>query len=372
MYFLCFALFATSVLTECAPQGATEIDFSQPVSPADYQKVIKQGFATNYFKDRNSPARKYRAQNIQDIYDKGFRNVRLRTKADLPYITPPYDDDNFELFLTRLSEVVDRCIEVGVAPIICWEHHEAEANATEEERQNYLNWWGKVAKKLKDKNYFLSFNLFTELGVDICKDACQDSLRVNTEKYNNWTAEVVRTIRASGGNNAERILILGAPKKTSDDLDVIERSIYENDPYMMIEWHFYAAGPNKRNLTNGLRESLRYWSGNGSTAQRQNLKNFIQKAKDFTSSSGLRSYFGAWMPRDNIEAALNQEEVINFAHYFVSELKKEEIPWSLNVLDNYYETRKSRWITEIQELGRYSLKVSLNMSLVLEAIQSEL
>ena len=48
MYLLCFALFATSILTECVSQETSGVDFSQPVLPEVYQGVIKQGFATNY------------------------------------------------------------------------------------------------------------------------------------------------------------------------------------------------------------------------------------------------------------------------------------------------------------------------------------
>ena len=140
--------------------------------------------------------------------------------------------------------MVDECIRVGVAPIISWENHQAEAYAIEEERQNYLLFWEKVATTLKDRNYHLSFNLFTELGVDLCQKDCDLSLRTNSTKYSQWTSHVVSTIRAAGGNNANRILILGAPKKTSDGLDEIDENIYKNDDYMMIQWHEYASGPN--------------------------------------------------------------------------------------------------------------------------------
>ena len=39
--------------------------------------------------------------------------------------------------------------------------------------------------------------------------------------------------------NAQRIIILGAPQKTSRNLDMIDRRIYKNDPYMLVEWHYY-------------------------------------------------------------------------------------------------------------------------------------
>ena len=357
MYLLCFALFATSILTECVSQEASLVDFSRSVSPEVYQRIIKQGFATNYFKSQ-SLAIKYRDQNIDDIYDKGFRNVRLRSRADL--YTPPYTAANFTLFLLKLTEVVDKCLEVGVAPIVSWIHHDAEARASEEDREDYLTWWRIVAETLKHKSYHLAFNLFTELGVDQCGTSCEDSLRESPDKYNEWTSEVIRTIRATGGNNAERILILASPGKTSRGLLDIDESIYKNDDYLMVEWHDYAAGPNKKS------GSRRYWSGSGIEAQRKNLKNGIKRAKEFTEKSGLLSYFGAWMPRDNDKGALNEEEVISFAQFFVDELKNEQIPWSLNVLDDYYDTSKSRWITGPQDLveGGHPL----HMSRVLESI----
>ena len=360
---------ATSViLTECTHAESQTVDFSEPVSPIEYQAVIGAGFATNYFKSSTSngptPAKKYRDDNIQDIYDIGFRNVRLRSRADL--YDPPYENEQFATFLQKLYEVVDKCIEVGVAPIISWIHHIDEAVATEEARQNYVSWWTKVATHLKDKNYHLSFNLFTELGVDYCRNegiSCDNSLRRDTDKYNQWTKDVVTAIRNTGGNNAERIIILTAPQKTTDDLDDIDPEIYANDSYMMYEWHEYAAGPS------GLTTSQRYWTGDGTPEQRANLINGLIAADAYTQTSGLPSYFGAWMPRDNKGGALNEAEVTNFARFFVGELKQRGIPWSLNVLDDYYDTKASEFKTHIQTFKSDNM---LNMATVLQSIREEL
>lgn len=358
MYFLCFALVATSIITECASQ----ITFSQPVSAADYQSVIKQGFATNYFKTRLPAAYKYKTKNIQDIYDKGFRNVRLRCRPELyndNYDTPDFNDD----FLPKLEEVVDECIRVGVAPIISWEHHSAEAYATDQDRQNYIAWWKKVADRLKDKNYHLSYNLFTELGIDQCrKDMhdCSGSLRRNKMKYHDWTSTVISAIRAAGGKNTERILILGSPEKTSLGLQYIDSSYM--DQYMMVEWHEYAAGP-----TSFETERPRYWSGDGSDAQKSLLREGADRANEFTIKTGIPTYFGAWMPRDNEKGGLTESEVISFARFFVDLFKTEQIPWSLNVIDNYYRTRGSRWRTDLQNFG-FEDGEFLNMSHVLDNI----
>ena len=331
---------------------------TSPISPAAYRKVIKQGFATNWFK-REEPLSKYNDRNIKDIYLKGFRNVRLRSRADL--YSPPYNSEKFIWFLRNLTAVVDKCLEVGVAPIISWINHRAEACATEDDRRNYVSWWTAVARQLRDRNYLLSFNLFTELGLDGCggkKCPCRKSLRKNTAKYNTWTSEVVTAIRATGGKNAKRILILGSPGKTAKDLHKIDEDIYKNDRFMLAEWHVYASGPNKK--VGG----QKYWSGDGIPDGRANVKKAIKYATKFTKRSNLLTYLGAWMPADNKGGSLNQTEVINFARFFASQLKMKHIPWSLNVLDRYYDTSRSQWLTEMQNVkGRM-----LNMSRVLDNI----
>lgn len=67
-----------------------------------------------------------------------------------------------------------------------------------------------MAKQLKDKEYRLSFNLITELGIDKCRGSekgCKDSLRNSSDKYKLWTSKVVKAIRETDGKNVGRILI---------------------------------------------------------------------------------------------------------------------------------------------------------------------
>ena len=118
--------------------------YSKPIAPVDYQKVIGTGFSTSYFKTLDFS--KYHKKNVIDVYDRGFRNLRLRSGANL-------DGLNMTVYLTNLETVVDDCLSVGVTPIISWINHQDEANATEEARQRYLKWWDQVATRLKNKDY---------------------------------------------------------------------------------------------------------------------------------------------------------------------------------------------------------------------------
>ena len=308
--------------------------------------------------------KKYSEKNIEDIHDKGFRNLRIRCDAEL------YSSKvEFQWFLGNLTTIVDGCLKHDVIPIISWIHHHAEAYATEEDHDAYVAWWTAVARQLKDRDYRLSFNLFTELGIDTCSKGktekkiveklCNNSLRRRTDKYNRWTKDVTKAIRATGGKNAKRIIILASPGKTAKDLDRIDPAIYKNDSYMMAEWHLYASGPIK---TPG---SQKYWSGNGKGQSQENVKKAINDATHFTNVTGLRTYLGAWMPQDNIKGTLTQAEVIKFAVFFVKELRRAKIPWSMNVLDNYYDTKESKWLKKPQRIvGR-----KLNMAKILNNIR---
>lgn len=238
--------------------------------------------------------------------------------------------------------------QVGIAPIICWVNREAEALATDKDRKNYVAWWTAVANHLKDRDYLLSFNLFEELMTGRCSSTsspdCPDSLHLQLDKYNQWTSDVVTAIRNTGGKNGKRILILSSPNMTAEGLKFIDKSIYENDDYMMAEFHLYASGPNK------FSQSPKYWVGNGKKHGRAKVRDAFKGVKEFTNKTNLYTYFAEWMPVDNMKAELKEWEVIHFAKYFVKQIKKEGIPWSLNALDKYYDTKNGKWLTGKQTL----------------------
>lgn len=263
--------------------------------------------------------------------------------------------------------------QVGVVPIICWVNRKAEALATDKDRENYVAWWTAVANRLKDKDYRLSFNLFEELTSARCKKVknidpdCPDSIHRKLDKYDDWTSKVVTAIRETSGKNGKRILILSSPNMTAQGLTLISKSIYENDDYMMAEFHLYAVGPNKYS------KSPKYWVGNGTPdgTGRTQVLDAIKGVKNFTEETNLYTYFGAWMPVDSKKANLEQWEVLEFAKYFVETMKKEGIPWTLNALQKYYDSTKGIWLTGEQTLKAANIKdkvQKINMATVLETI----
>jgi hypothetical protein len=258
--------------------------------------------------------------------------------------------------------------QVGIAPIITWLNRKAETFATDEARENYVNWWKAVAERLKKKNYLLSFNLFEELHEGRClstsSPGCPDSLHVDTDKYNEWTSKVVTAIRGTEGNNKNRIVILTSPKTAADGLHLINKNIYENDDHMMVEFHLYATGPNQA------KRSRKYWIGDGTEGGRDQVRNATTwMVKEFTEKTGIYPYFGAWMPYDNLKGKLEQWEVLEFAKFFANQLKQLGIPWTLNALHLYYDVDKCR-DTEGRECGWFTTPQVLRPKKLPENVQT--
>ncbi|CAG2257954.1 unnamed protein product [Mytilus edulis] len=92
----------------------------------------------------------------------------------------------------------------------------------------------------------------------------------------------------------------------------------------------------------------------------------IGYANYFTSVYNLTTYLGAWMPQANANGDLNQTEIVNFGKYFAQVIKP--IPWSMNVLDTYYDTKNNNWKLDEQAIKGQTL----NMSRVLDEIISQI
>ena len=109
--FLQFLLVSAFIPTRVL--GETKGEFDEPIRPQRYQEIMGQGFSTNYFKSKD-PLSKYHPKNIEDVYARGFQNLRLRCDAGFEKYKPPYDSEAFTSFLESLESVVKKCLEVTI------------------------------------------------------------------------------------------------------------------------------------------------------------------------------------------------------------------------------------------------------------------
>ncbi|EKX38927.1 hypothetical protein GUITHDRAFT_115032 [Guillardia theta CCMP2712] len=350
------AFAAYFMLLTLALGTASATSFSSPLTGAEYQARIGWGFDTDFFKSENG-MKKYDSQIMADLKAKGVKNLRLRTRGDIfgfHSSTELADSASLNKLFQGYRTILPDMYQNDILPIISWINDESEVQATDAQGENFVEWWRRVAVALKDEPYELAFNLFTEIGTGNLKD--------NPAKYNDWTRRAISAIRTSGGNNAYRVIILGAPAKDADSLSRIDTSITSGQHYLMAEWHLYASGPNKQ--VGG----QKYWAGTGSAEDRERVNKVFRDAVGWTATTNIPTWIGAWMPYDNIDASQNQEEVEAFACYFSTVARQNGIPWSMNKLDNFYDVRTNTWL-QTQEVGRSSTPVTLSMPPILDALQ---
>lgn len=348
---------------------------TDPIAPADYATMIGQGFASDWFK--GSLGVDYTdaslTRTMTDLKAEGFTSLRLRSKADVygaadtgalgQTAASTLDSASMGAYLNEMETVVNRAVANGVTPVISWIHDAAEARANAQDGNNFVAWWTAVATRFRDADSRLSFNLMTEIG--------QQSMTLDGVTYNynlytsvttwrDWTTRAISAIRATGGANATRNIIVTAPQNgKASSLDTMDPTgaLWANDDHLLFELHDYAAGPKS--------SGARAWTGTGTADQRKAVTDMMDAMVAFSGATGADGYYGAWMPMDNKTGTLSQSEIESFAAFFAEEAAKRGLPTGLNKLDNYYDAKTNTWLTSVNIGGR-----SVDVASVLNSIQS--
>lgn len=255
-------------------------------------------------------------KKVRDIANAGFTMVRIR-------VNKPATEDLF----SHLDIQIDQCLKYGLIPVLANQGLDAEeATDVEAAKADITNWWRTVAEHYKDYSDKLAFNLFVETSGNFKKDY---------DLLNEFYAEMIPAIRES---NPHRILIVppvGLSKPAN--LKYIELPD-ESDPFIMMEWHCYAAGP----ALSGNKQ----WT-TGTEEERQLVLNHFEEAKEFMKQSGRVTWLGAWMAGNYNKG--NEYDIpsqVQFATFFVRELAKMEVPWCINTDDKFYDYLKLEWLPE--------------------------
>ncbi|WP_211830355.1 cellulase family glycosylhydrolase [Kistimonas asteriae] len=341
----------------------------KPIPALSYQQMIGTGFATSWFKteppETSELPDSHLIQTMIDLRKAGFSNLRLRARADIYGFadvitdtgtepTQHLDKATMERFLTELERVITIANNHGITPILSWIHHEAESRASAQDCENYVAWWSAVARHFRDFPQTLGFNLMTEIGIQGF-----GGLRVDPSLSNEWMRQAITAIRSTGDNNATRNLILTSPLKTEKGLKKLESDLFSR-AHILAEWHRYASGPNQQG-------GSKDWHGDGSPEERRILLDAVSTARHFQQSTGIPTWLGAWMPWDNANASLDQQEIDAFATFFTTTLASHQIPWSMNELNAVYSIKDNQWRKRVRTGREHSLVI--NMEDVINAIE---
>ncbi|WP_051962939.1 glycoside hydrolase family 5 protein [Mesoaciditoga lauensis] len=309
---------------------------STPISPQAYQQMLGVGIDVNWavFPKIMEAYKSARDQgvNIPLLFKKrGFSHVRIRVKDDS---LDSLQKDNLTL-KQQLVMVVNDCLEAHLIPVITFVATKFRENPNVQTMDDALKFWKEVATIFKNYPYVVSYDLIIETSGNISK---------HDDLLNKFYQKAVSEIR---GIDKYRILFL-SPNDTSNPYSLPKMWYPENDKYVMVEWHFYAAGPSKRNKS-------KLWT-TGTDYEKNLILKKIKFAKKWCKFHGLYSWNGAWMPT-NFNHAKNPavmpdgapmgdyslQEEISFASFVSSSLKSAMIPYAINAGNKFFNYDDLEW-----------------------------
>lgn len=184
---------------------------------------------------------------IDFVKQQGFRSVRIPTAWVMGHIT---DKENVTIdpaWLARVKEIVDYCINDGLYVFINdhWDGGWLEdsfsdvSDATVAANSDKLKkLWTQIAEYFRDYDEHLLFAGLNEPYVHGEVSAPMVTALIKYEQA------FIDAVRATGGNNAKRTLIVQGPQtdidKTYDSYDVTRLTDPAGSGYLMVEVHFYA------------------------------------------------------------------------------------------------------------------------------------
>lgn len=240
-------------------------------------------------------------------------------------------------WMTRVHEVVDYVLNAGMYCILNvhhdtgdgsthWLHASMDIYNQQRERFEYL--WKQIAEEFRDYDQRLLFEGYNEM-LDKYNSWCFATFNT-TNKYiaadaadayqaiNSFAQSFVNAVRATGGNNAQRNLVVntyaacnGSGTWNSHLKDPLINMAYPSDPatgHIAFQVHTY---PNIENMTNAKKE----------------VDQMILDANTYLVAKGAPVIFGEW-GTSNVDAGsgltdydIRRDAVLAFADYFIKQTK---------------------------------------------------
>ena len=166
----------------------------------------------------------------------GFNAVRIPCSW---YCHSDAKDNIDAAWLARVEEVISMCVDNDLYVVLNahWDGGWLEDHINEGYKESIDKrmeaYWDQIASKLKDFDEHLMFAGMNEPGMN-------GGMNDNFDALQRYQQTFINTVRATGGNNATRVLIVQGP---STDIDMTEKSYKmptdEVADRLMVEVHFY-------------------------------------------------------------------------------------------------------------------------------------
>ena len=186
---------------------------------------------------------------IDAVKAAGFKSVRIPCSWVMGHITDADKCTIDPAWMKRVKEVVDYCINDGLYVIINqhwdggWIEHNGFTADTDIEgtKAKLTKIWTQIATTFRDYDEHLIFAGMNEPGVG---GGTGKIIKVNelSNRLAEYEQTFINAVRATGGNNALRVLVVQGPNTSIDDTmgnDYISKLTDTAGNRLMMEVHFY-------------------------------------------------------------------------------------------------------------------------------------
>ena len=281
---------------------------------------------------------------IKAIKDAGFNAIRIPIRWQC-HITNPQAMSIDKAWIARIKEVVGWCLNYDLKVIINTHHDKwLEGRPTnqykEENNQKLALLWLNIASEFADYDYRVAFAGTNEVHI---RDNWGKPEAENLAVQNSYNQTFIDVVRATGGKNAKRHLIVQTYVCNPDfglynDDFIVPTDVEGNgNNYMSVEFHFYNpwdyAGECKYN----------FWGtpykdkGEASPSDEKNMTDLFDRVVATWSQKGLGVVIGEWGVTDRQKSGqtdLIHENMTYYCRHFVREARKRG--FSTFIWDNNY------------------------------------
>ena len=249
---------------------------------------------------------------IKAVKDAGFNAIRIPIRWQC-HITNPQAMSIDKAWIARIKEVVDWCLANDLKVIINTHHDKwLEGRPTnmykEENNQKLALLWMNIASEFAQYDYRVAFAGTNEVHI---KDNWGKPTAENLAVQNSYNQTFIDMVRATGGNNEKRHLIVQTyvcnPDFGINNGDFIVPTDMEGNgnDYMSVEFHYYTP-----------------WD---SSSDEKTMSDFFDKVVSTWANQGLGIVMGEWGVTDRQKAGqtdLIHENMTYYCRFLVSEAKK--------------------------------------------------
>ena len=271
-------------------------------------------------------------KTIKAVRDAGFNAVRIPIRWQC-HITNAAAMSIDKAWMTRIKEVVGWCLQNDLKVIINVHHDKwLEGRPTyqykEENNQKLALLWMNIASEFAQYDYRVAFAGTNEVHI---RDNWGKPETENLAVQNSYNQTFIDVVRATGGNNLKRHLMVQTDVGNPDfglyngDFIIPTDTEGNGNNYMSVEFHYYTpwdyAGECKFN----------YWGQpykdkvEASPSDEQTMTDFFDRVVSTWSDKGLGIVIGEWGVTDRQKGGqtdLIRENMTYYCRFLVSEAKK--------------------------------------------------